>query len=171
MQLVEEGRIDLDAPVQKYLPDFAPKDPYGEPITLRQMMAHRSGLVREPPVGHYFDPTRPTLAATIASLNATELVYRPETRQKYSNAAIAAVGLALEKVGGRAVRPAGGAAGPRAAGDGPERLRIRRPSWRRTWPRRRCGPITAGSSPRRRSSSGSPRRGACTRPPTTWAGS
>ena len=31
------------------------------PITLRQLMSHRSGLVREPPVGHYFDPSPPPL--------------------------------------------------------------------------------------------------------------
>ncbi len=30
-----------------------------KPITLRMLMAHRSGLVRESPVGNYFDPTEP----------------------------------------------------------------------------------------------------------------
>src|SRR5918993_4421648 len=58
MRLVEQGEIDLDAPVTKYLPDFKPVNPFGEqPITLRHLMAHRSGLIREPPVGNYFDPT------------------------------------------------------------------------------------------------------------------
>jgi D-alanyl-D-alanine dipeptidase len=60
------------------------------------MMAHRSGLVREPPVGHYFDPSHPSLGQTVRSLNATELVYAPETKIKYSNAAIATVGYVLE---------------------------------------------------------------------------
>ena len=60
-------------------------------------MAHRSGLVREPPVGHYFDPTNPSLDKTVASLNKTELIYEPQTRIKYSNAAIATVGFVLEK--------------------------------------------------------------------------
>jgi CubicO group peptidase (beta-lactamase class C family) len=97
MQLVEEGKIDLDAPARTYLPDLAPKSSFGDaPITLRQMMAHRSGLARETPVGSYFDPTPPSLEATVASLNGTELIHRPGTRTKYSNAAIAAVGLALE---------------------------------------------------------------------------
>ena len=105
MQLVEQGKIDLDAPVKKYLPDFAPKGEHAGSITLRQMMAHRSGLVRESPVGHYFDPTEPSLEATIASLNGTELVYEPGTRLKYSNAAISAVGLSLEKVEGRPFVP------------------------------------------------------------------
>lgn len=97
MQLVEQGTLDLDAPVTRYLPEFRPANPSGKAITLRQLMAHRAGLVREPPVGHYFDPTRPTLAATVASLNATALVYPPETRVKYSNAGIAVVGRVLEQ--------------------------------------------------------------------------
>ncbi len=96
MQLVENGKLDLDAPIQKYLPNFAPGNPFNISITLRQLMSHRSGLVRESPVGHYFDPDEPTLAATVASLNDTTLVYKPETKTKYSNAAIAVVGAVLE---------------------------------------------------------------------------
>jgi len=100
MQLVERGLVDLDVPVQKYLPEFAPKSPYAQakPITLRQLMAHRSGLVREPPVGHYFDPTEPSLADTVKSLNKTALIYEPETRAKYSNAGVSVVGLVLERL-------------------------------------------------------------------------
>lgn len=97
MQLVEKGKLDLDAPVTRYLPKFRPQNPFGKTITLRQLMSHRSGLVREPPVGNYFDPTEPSLAATIDSLNKTKLVYAPGSRTKYSNAAIAAVGYVLEK--------------------------------------------------------------------------
>jgi CubicO group peptidase (beta-lactamase class C family) len=51
MQLVERGEINLDAPVTQYTPDFTPHNPFDKPITLRELMAHRSGLVREPPVG------------------------------------------------------------------------------------------------------------------------
>src|SRR3712207_103999 len=83
MQLVERGTLDLDAPVTRYLPDFRPRGA-AVPITLRQLMSHRAGLVREPPVGHYFDNTSPTLAATVASLNDTRLVYQPKARTKYS---------------------------------------------------------------------------------------
>ncbi len=96
MQRVEAGEIDLDAPVADYLPEFAPSNSSGIPITLRQLMSHRSGLVREPPVGNYFDPTGPSLAATVASLNGTAVVLAPESRIKYSNAGIAVVGFVLE---------------------------------------------------------------------------
>ena len=98
MQLVERGQVDLDAPVTTYLPSFKPTNPFGTPITLRHLMSHRAGLVREPPVGHYFDDTAPTLAATVDSLNRTTLVYAPGTRTKYSNAGIAVVGRVLEVV-------------------------------------------------------------------------
>jgi CubicO group peptidase (beta-lactamase class C family) len=75
MQLVEQKRVELDAPVRQYLPDFHPINPFDKSeITLRQLMTHRSGLVREPAVGHYFDPTSPTIGATVASLNNSELI-------------------------------------------------------------------------------------------------
>jgi serine beta-lactamase-like protein LACTB len=98
MQLVEEGKIDIDAPVAKYVPEFKPAYQPGEKeITLRMLMTHRSGLIREPPVGNYFDPTEPGLEKTVASLNGIRLIYPPESRIKYSNGAIAVVGYALEK--------------------------------------------------------------------------
>jgi CubicO group peptidase (beta-lactamase class C family)/D-alanyl-D-alanine dipeptidase len=97
MQLVEQGQLDLDVPVTEYLPDFAPHNPYEIPITLRQLMSHRSGLVRESPIGNYFDPSEPSLTDTVASLNQTTLVYPPESKTKYSNAAVSVVGAVLEK--------------------------------------------------------------------------
>ena len=40
MQLVEEGKIDLDADVSTYI-DFALPKPFGKPITMRNLMTHR----------------------------------------------------------------------------------------------------------------------------------
>jgi CubicO group peptidase (beta-lactamase class C family)/D-alanyl-D-alanine dipeptidase len=99
LQLVEEGRLDLDASVSTYLPEFQPQNPFDRKITLRQLMSHRSGLVRESPIGNYFDPEEPSLEQTVKSLNSTALIYEPESRTKYSNAGIAVVGLTLEKMG------------------------------------------------------------------------
>jgi serine beta-lactamase-like protein LACTB len=101
MQLVEQGKLDLDAPVANYVPEFKPvyKADH-KPITLRMLMAHHSGLIREPPVGNYFDPTEPSLEKSIASLNGIDLVYAPNEREKYSNAAIGLVGYILQKTQG-----------------------------------------------------------------------
>ncbi len=101
MQLVERGELDLDAPAATYVRDFQPANSHGETVTLRQLMSHRSGLVREPPRGNYFDDQPPSLAATVASLNETALVYPPTSRTKYSNAGIATVGYVLEHTKGQ----------------------------------------------------------------------
>jgi CubicO group peptidase (beta-lactamase class C family)/D-alanyl-D-alanine dipeptidase len=101
MQLVESGQLDLDTPVAKYVPDFKPiYKPDHKPITLRMLMAHHSGLIREPPVGNYFDSSEPGLEKTIASLNGIEVVYAPNEREKYSNGAIGLVGYTLQKTQG-----------------------------------------------------------------------
>lgn len=100
MQLVERGELSLDADITRYLPSLRPRNPHGKPITLRQLMSHRAGLVREPPAGNYFDATGTTLGATVQSLNRTALIYPPESTVKYSNAGIAVVGYVLERVRG-----------------------------------------------------------------------
>jgi CubicO group peptidase (beta-lactamase class C family)/D-alanyl-D-alanine dipeptidase len=101
MQLQEQGKLDLDAPVTRYLPGFRPSNPFGGEITLRDLMAHRSGLLREPVVGNYFDSSSPSLEKTVLSLNGTEVVFAPGTHTKYSNAGIAVVGYAVQKITGQ----------------------------------------------------------------------
>lgn len=67
MQLVEKGLVDLDADVSTYLPGFHPVNPFagaeggpnGSVISLRKLLTHTAGLVREPKSGHYLDATRP----------------------------------------------------------------------------------------------------------------
>ena len=100
MQLVEAGKLALDTPITRYLPDFTPPNPFGMPLTLRLLMTHYGGLAREPSVGSYFDMSAPTLAATVASLNQAPLVYAPGGRYKYSNAGLAVVGAVIERVTG-----------------------------------------------------------------------
>jgi D-alanyl-D-alanine dipeptidase/CubicO group peptidase (beta-lactamase class C family) len=95
------GAIDFDAPVQSYLPTFQPRNPFGGEITIRNLLEHRSGLVREPPRGNVFDPDPATLAETVTSLNATALVSKPGTDYKYSNAGYAVLGRVLEVLGGK----------------------------------------------------------------------
>ena len=75
MQLVERGSSTSTLRLPGTSPTSIPENPFGGEITLRQLTSHRAGLTREPPVGHYFDDTEPTLAATVASLNRTSLIY------------------------------------------------------------------------------------------------
>ncbi len=101
-ELVMGGRLDLDKPVSTYLPHFKPANPFGAAITLRELLAHTSGLVREPPVGSSFASDEPGLAATVDSLNRTTLVAAPGSTGKYSEADFAVVARTLEVVSGRA---------------------------------------------------------------------
>lgn len=102
MQFVERGQLDLDAPVQDYLADFKPGNPFKKPVTLRMLMNHRSGLVREPPLGSSFYQRDVSLTDAVRSLNFTTLVAAPGTVFKYSNAGTAVVGRVLEEVSGKA---------------------------------------------------------------------
>jgi CubicO group peptidase (beta-lactamase class C family) len=102
MQQVEAGKIDLDADIKTYVPDFHIGDPFGtgKPTTLRHLMTHLSGFPRESPVGSYFDDTFPSLEDTVRSIYNTSLVYEPETKMKYSNIGVTLVGYALQLVSG-----------------------------------------------------------------------
>ncbi len=104
MQLAEQGRLKLDAPVTQYLPALGIVSPFEDtaPMTLRQLMCHRSGMVREAPVGGYLDDAQAGTAKTVASLSGCALVYPPNTRTKYSNSGVAIEGHVVEKLSGLA---------------------------------------------------------------------
>jgi serine beta-lactamase-like protein LACTB len=88
-RLAEQGKVDLDAKVDE------------RGFTLRHLLAHRAGVVREPAVGSYFDETEPSLEKSVASFARDPLVYPVGTRTKYSNAGIALAGLLLGKAAGK----------------------------------------------------------------------
>ena len=83
MREVAAGQLDLDAPITKYLPDFKPTNSFKKPITLRHILAHRSGIIREPPYGNYFETNQTSLRRMVESLNDTEIIYEPGERTKY----------------------------------------------------------------------------------------
>lgn len=109
LQLVAQGKLDLDVDVSEYLPGFHPSNPwqdnpqgpFGTAITRRKLMSHTAGITREPKSGHYLDATRPPLAQTVAELAQTELKQDPSIGvMQYSNAGIAVVGACLEAAAG-----------------------------------------------------------------------
>jgi CubicO group peptidase (beta-lactamase class C family) len=98
MQLVEQGKLDLDAPIEQALGEFRIVVPFhkAEPITPRQLLCHRSGMIRESPVGGYLDNSQPTVAATVASVANCVLVNPPNTKSRYSNVGPTIVGRTVE---------------------------------------------------------------------------
>ena len=51
MKLVSDGRIDVDAPVYRYLPDF--RGPHKDSITVRALLQHAAGLVQWQPLYYH----------------------------------------------------------------------------------------------------------------------
>ncbi len=102
MQLVEQGKLDLDAPIDLYGRQFSMVPPVQDapPVTLRQILCHRSGMVRESPVGGYLDGSQPGLADTVASVRSCPLLNPPNTKTRYSNIAPSVAGQILVTVAG-----------------------------------------------------------------------
>ncbi|MEL7719389.1 serine hydrolase domain-containing protein [Citromicrobium bathyomarinum] len=100
MQLVEAGKVDLDAPIARYLPEFVGK-PAGA-ITVRQLLGHTSGYSTLQ--GNSTPDDSGTGAATIAHRAAwyadQSPAYAPGARWAYSNANYLILGRLIEVVGG-----------------------------------------------------------------------
>ncbi|MGO9109537.1 MAG: serine hydrolase domain-containing protein [Thermoguttaceae bacterium] len=102
MQLVEQGKLDLDVPIETYGPEFKIIVPFDNvpAITLRHLLCHRSGMIRESPVGGYFDFKEPGLAETVASIRSCVLVNPPNIKTRYSNIGPSIAGQILATVAG-----------------------------------------------------------------------
>lgn len=92
MMAVQDGLVNLDAPITKYLPDFKVKSRFEEnpqeKITLRHLLSHKSGLTHEAPVGNNFDTRCETLEEHVLSIQDTWLKYRVGEKYNYSNLGI-----------------------------------------------------------------------------------
>lgn len=103
MQLVEAGKLDLDANFAGFPGALLPVNPFTDapPVTLRQMLSHRSGIQRESPVGGYLDATQPTLAATCNSIKSCVMVTPPNAKTRYSNIVPSLAGRVVEEISGQ----------------------------------------------------------------------
>ncbi len=102
MQLRDAGKLNLDDPIEKYLPEFKIKSrfPDARPATFRQVVAHYSGLPREPPMAiEYENPQKfPPIEEQLKSLKDVEMIVPAMSRFAYSNLGYNIMGLALARV-------------------------------------------------------------------------
>jgi len=111
MILVDEGRVSLIDPAEKYLPEFRglKLNPCGtlagyncsavtpsRPVNILDLMTHTSGLPGS--VAPASPPT--TLAERVAAVSRATLLFEPGTAWNYSNIGIAALGRIIEVVTG-----------------------------------------------------------------------
>lgn len=95
LRQVDQGKIDLDAPLSKYAPEFKVDDR----ITPRLAVSHASGMVDL--VGPRPDRGEDSLREYVAAMPPAWRQFEPNTVYSYSNPAYAPAALAVEKVGGR----------------------------------------------------------------------
>lgn len=99
MQLVEAGRIDLDADVNTYL-DFEIPDTYDEPITMRHILSHTPGFEEDSRDLFAKDSTGIVPMGTWLADNIPARVRPPGQYSSYSNYATALAGYVVERVSG-----------------------------------------------------------------------
>lgn len=102
LQLVEEGRIDLQAPITDYLPDYPPTQ--GDRVTIHHLLTHTSGIpsytdlpgFMEGPVREPFIPSDSLLPV----FWEMDLEFEPGSRWSYNNSGYHILGVIIERVTG-----------------------------------------------------------------------
>lgn len=85
MQLVDSGQIDLDSPVERYIPSFVTADSHGQAITIRQLLNQTSGLADTGFPELAFSQQPITANEALHQLNMAHLVTRPGEQFHYHN--------------------------------------------------------------------------------------
>lgn len=108
MQLQQQGKIDLDAPVTRYLPYFKLADRRYKQITLREILSHRSGMpycITEDEC-NYLDYQTPQYDAGaperhVRRMAPLKLVAKPGQKMQYSDLGFETIGVIISKVSGQ----------------------------------------------------------------------
>lgn len=98
MQLVEQGKIDLDADINKYL-DFAIPAAFGKPITMRHLMTHTAGF-EDGIQGLWTTPSQVEQLRPYVVNHMKQRIFAPGTVAAYSNYGATLAGYIVERVSG-----------------------------------------------------------------------
>ncbi len=99
MRLIEEGRVDLDGDVNRYLKTFKIPATFQQPITLRQLLEHRSGLDDRFIGDGFRNGEQPPMRLLMQQVLPAR-VYAPSDVEFYSNYGYGLIGAVLEDVTG-----------------------------------------------------------------------
>lgn len=102
MHLVEAGKVELDAPVQRYIPWFRVADPSAsQRITVRMLVNQTSGLPQRPTLATWTWPDEPNaIERHVRLLAGVDLVAPPGQAFTYSNANYVTLGMLIQAVSG-----------------------------------------------------------------------
>lgn len=107
LQMVDNGRLELDDPISKFVPNV----PNGDNITIRHLAEMRSGLVsysdHEVLPLWYADPSRQFSTEELLAASFTQptpILFEPGTKYDYSNTNTVLLGKVLEQLSGQSLR-------------------------------------------------------------------
>ncbi|QUQ62466.1 serine hydrolase domain-containing protein [Kutzneria sp. CA-103260] len=105
LQLVDEGKVALDAPIERYLPGVVDGNGYdGNTITVRELLQHESGI---PTNDNQQPQANPDGTYTLAAVVRDGLRLKPDstpgTKFEYSNTNFQIAGMLIEKITGMSV--------------------------------------------------------------------
>jgi len=100
LKLIEQGRIDPNADIKNYIPDFSIKNLYGGEtlITANHLLTHTSGLM----IDYYahLNEKKYSNANLLSQLKNEYLCFKPGSASKYSNIGYRLLGMMIENVTG-----------------------------------------------------------------------
>lgn len=99
MQLVQQGKIDLDRNVNDYL-DFKIPEPYGKPVTMRMLMNHRAGFEEGLKDLLAYDPAQFQSNEEYLKKHPRPMLFPPGKVPAYSNYGAALAGYIVQRVSG-----------------------------------------------------------------------
>ena len=99
MQLVEQGKLDLNKDVNEYL-DFKIPEAFGKPITLTHILTHTPGFEEQIKNLFTIGTSSPNLGEYVKNHIPTR-IYPPGTTPAYSNYGTALAGYIVERVSGK----------------------------------------------------------------------
>jgi len=100
LKLAEEGRVEVDAPLTEYLPEYPT---HGHEITLRHLLTHTSGIRNYTDLGERWELVRARELPDeelVALWKDEPLDFEPGTRWSYSNSGYYLLGMVIAKVTG-----------------------------------------------------------------------
>ncbi len=101
MQLVEQGHLRLDDRAGDRVPELADSSVAG--VTVRELLGHQAGIIRDSSDGDFWQRDRPFLDADelLDVLRSEGAVHEPNERFKYTNIGYSLLGLILERASGK----------------------------------------------------------------------
>jgi CubicO group peptidase (beta-lactamase class C family) len=101
MHLAEQNKLDIDQPLQRYLPQFSIKSRFSKsaPITPRTLMTHHSGLPSDR-INHMWGDETAHFTELATALRDEYVAYPPNTIGAYSNLGFSLLGHLVEEVSG-----------------------------------------------------------------------